>query len=367
MAWQTAAHAPSIAVEATYELVDEQSRVIDDITWMISADHAGKIQRILCAPIPGLAKFTAIGNLHWPTARIRVSETITDTITGDSLTAPLGVYVPTTPDRLVGPTNEDIFEVHGVDLLYYLDQPLDRTWQVTDGADLATSIDDLVAAAGVRLPVALAPVLGTVRGSRIWPLDEEYRYLEIANDLLRSAAWNDLYTTGSGIVTSEPWQPARNITPSLHLDSTRADTLLAETGRVREDTFGVPNRWVVVDSSLAADGTWPQVGAGVAVVSNQSDGPTSIDQRGYVRTRRIETEADSQAALEAIADRESIADRRPSQTVCATITPTVSLWHGDVITVTAPAVGLDQSPMLVSSWTTPLQAGTDMRLELERI
>ena len=36
------------------------------------------------------------------------------------------------------------------------------------------AVDDVVAAAGVTLPVELAPVSGTVRGSRMWPLDEEW-------------------------------------------------------------------------------------------------------------------------------------------------------------------------------------------------
>ena len=358
---------PHMAISAAYELVDSEGRVTDDITGLVSADHAGHIKRVLCAPIPGLAKFTILGNIHWPTARIRITETLRDTITGSSVSAHLGVYVPTTPDRIVGPRDADVFNVHGVDIMYFLDQPLDRSWQVMDGAPLADTIADLVAAGGVPLKVRLAPVSGTIRGARIWPLHEEYTWLGVANDLLRSASWNDLYSLGDGTITSEPWQPASQLSPVLHIDGTAPDTVLAETARLREDTFGVPNQWVVVDPNLAVEGFWPVEGAGVVTVRNQSDGPTSIDQRGYVRTRRVQTEADSQAVLSEIALRESISDRRPSQQICATVTPVVDVWHGDVVEVTDPRVGLDRARMLVASFMTPLQKGTDMRMELERI
>ena len=353
-----------LRVETRAYTVDTQGRVIDDITDRTILD-GGKISRDSCAMIPGGARFVVEGTLLWPSTRIRLTTTLTDLVTGRSVTADQGVYIPTTPGRVVGPQTRDLWQVTAYDLLYLLDQPLDRTWQVLDGDDLAAGLQNVVDAAAVGLVLRLAPVAGTIRGSRIWPLDEEWTWLGIANDLLRSASWNDLYTLGDGTVTSEPWQPARQLSPVLHVDSTDSRTVLAETATLQADTWGVPNRWVVVDPNLAAEGEWPVPGAGVAVVTNQSDGPSSVDQRGYVRIRRVETEADSQAALQLIAERISISDRRPTEQICTTVAPLVELWHGDVIELTDPTVGLFRAPMLVRSWERPLPGG-DMKLDLER-
>ena len=114
--------------------------MIDDITGMISADHAGHILRDICAVIPGMARVHRVRSAalaYRPGPKISLS--ITDTITGQVESAPnWGCMLTTTPDRIVGTLEEDVQEVHAYDLLYFLDQALDRTWQVTDGDDLAT-------------------------------------------------------------------------------------------------------------------------------------------------------------------------------------------------------------------------------------
>ena len=284
---------------------------------------------------------------------------------GESVRRDLGVFLLETP-RWVGDWVPAAWTVEGYDLLSALDVPVARSWQVASQTVVVDAAAAVLVEASVGAPVGIErSVLSVTPHARLWPLSEDTTWLTIADDLLSLVAYGSVFVDRAGQVVSRPFVVPSERSPTRVYDTTRDDTVVA-AGPVREeDTWGVPNRWVIY-RDVPSEGA-PAVGAGMVVRVNQSDGPTSMDERGRTVSRVVAVDAVDEASLEVLADRIVAQDRRPALSLRLRVLPDPGLWHGDVVEVRAPEVGVTAATRFaVKAWDLPLD-GSDMTVDLEAL
>lgn len=190
--------------------------------------------------------------------------------------------------------------------------------------------------------------------------------LEVYNSLLKTAAFDDLSADENGRPSSTP-----------------LDTI---AGKGSEHSYGPGEGKIVTPASVepllptlpnvvrfvARQGpSLAEVGNGIAVRTNQSTGPASIDQRGVEVELRVEVDAENQAELESIADADAqryFAGGGDRLVVKVGLNP--RMGDRDVVSVQKPRLGLS-GVWNVTSWRLPLQpidseAAVLMDVTLER-
>ena len=154
----------------------------------------------------------------------------------------------------------------------------------------------------------------------------------------------------------------------------QARPLSAITGQAPEVTYGPGAAPIVTAGSLAPllptlptvvrfvarqGPTLPELGNGIAERRNASTGPASILARGEEVPQTVEVDADSQAALEAVADAEAqryFAGGGLSFRGQVGLNPRFS--DRDVIGLVKPRLGLLAGAWVVTEWTYPRRAVT---------
>lgn len=368
-------------ISAGLELYDADENFIEDISDDLLG---GTVDRGNYRTIHSTCRLSISRQLLWGSQRVRPYLTLSnaETVGGnwndgnwnDGLWAGtvgvtarfyLGTFLLSTPERRVG-ESPVVYEVDGYDKLEILNHPHGSTFSAVAGDAYLTTVANLITATGesnVLLDQTAAAT--TLPTARVWQIDEQTTTLNIINDLLGSVGYRALWVDQDGFYRSEPYVSPADRGAEWTYDADSASTTIAEDRTAQADYFATPNRWVfVIDDPAAA--SFPTEGAGIYTVLNQSDGPTSIDQRGRTISRIVRLSAADQASLVTQGDRIAENDRRLDERLTLAVSPNPLHGHFDVVAVTDAELGYIDKRFLVTDWSLPLD-GSDMTLELKAV
>lgn len=337
-----------IEVSAGLELVDGSNVFIEDITDDLVA---GEVNRDNYAEVHGGCALKLTRQLAWGRARVKPYMILAT----PSLAARfnLGVYVLTSP---VTPHGQDpvTYDVHGYDLLYLLSTtgPGD-TYVVNSGVTYASAIQSVLSSAGTGVLVLLDGTrqTTTLPSPMVWVMTDSdtASWLRIVNDMLAAIGYRGLWADQEGRLRSGPYAPPWARAVEWELNTADLSTnLVGEEREMSADVWGIPNWWKFVMSNMA---TAPVEGTGMYTVTNQADGPTSIDVLGRVVRKVVFMDVADQAALESEGDRIVYEDRQVARTYKIKVDPLPIAGHFDVVQFIDGNVN---DTCQVVSWVLPL-------------
>jgi hypothetical protein len=352
-------------VRAGCELLDEDLNLVQDISDTMVLD--GQIEHTSFNRIAGTCKLTFDADYLWHINRFRPYLVLTDE-DGNEAQYNMGVYMLNTPRRATGKTPAR-YEAEGYDLISLLDTPYGSSYSLPQGSSYLSTIASLLDAAGVpSYDIDQTAAASTTPMDLLWRLDNDNTWLKIINDLLLGIGYLELYCDRNGTLQAKPFLFPQDKSAVWVYDTESATTIALEELQSETDLHEIPNKWIfrrnVPSQAL------PTEGDGLYTVINSTDSQTSTGERGSNRppvTIIIDVDtAYTQTELEITGDR--IVDRmkQPSLelTLSAGINPTH--FHYEVVTVTAPALGLAAAKFYVESWTLPIGSNA-MQLTLRKV
>lgn len=356
--------AENLTVGAGCELLDASDVVVADI----SDDLVdGTVRRECLAAVHGTCELTLTRALAWGRDRVRPYMVLSgDTGLGYvEARFNLGVYVMTSPERVL--RSDATISVNGFDKLHLLQALVGDSYSVPAGASYLDAVRAAILAAGAGALVLLDASAAdkTLPAAMSWPLSSESQasWLSIVNDLLAAIGYRGIWADQDGYFRSEPYRDPRTrpLEWRFNVDDART-TIVGEQRTLTQDTWGVPNYWRFLRRDLTTAGV---EGQGQYTVTNDSDGPTSLQALGR-RVARVEfLDAADQASLIVQGDAIVATDRRVSAVLALTSGPLPIAGHFDVAAYTD-----GQTPNLTRlqarSWELPL-SGADMSWQWEGV
>lgn len=331
--------ADSVEVSAGCDLIDASNVFVDDIS---DDFDGGSISHDNYATVHGSCRLSITRALTWGKDRVRPWMTV------GGVRFNLGVYVLTTPDTKRG--EEPItYDVTGYDLLHLLQDGPGDTYTVVAGTTYTQAVRDVITASGIGARVLLDGTRqdATLPATRVWALTGDGpSWLSVVNDLLREIGYDGIHADEDGNLRSGPFQDPAVAPSEWTFDTSDPRTNIVHEDRTEtEDVWGAPNHWRFVRSRMD---TQPVEGDGIYAVTNQSDGPTSIDSLGRTVRKVVFLDAADQATLEAQGDKIVTEDRQVAHEFDLTVDPLPAMGHRDVVTL-VDAGSSDKMP--VASWS----------------
>jgi hypothetical protein len=360
----------NLSVTAGCELLTPTLTVREDI----SADlEGGRIERAVFATIHGTCTLNLARALSWGIDHVRPYMTLSD----GSVTARFncGVYVLTTPERVVG-SSPETYSVQGYDRVMLLQRQVGAAYTVTAGTTYRTAILNTFTAAGLTgVLIEGSAADSTLPTARTWPLvanneaDPDQTttpatWLRVINDLLRAINFRGVWADENGLFRCEPYRDPDSRPVEFTFDADSVKTIVGEQRTLIEDMWATPNRWVFRQTNRAVGAPVATEGDGIYTVVNQTDGPTSINARGLTWTSVVDYEAASQAALVGLGNRRVKADRRLTSQLKVTVGPFPCAGHADVYAYRDSAVG--NRTVQAVRWSYDL-SGSDVQMEWEAV
>lgn len=387
--------ADSLTIDAGLELLDSDDVFIEDITDDFIADGSS-IDLAIYRTVHRVATVNVSRELQWGSQRLRpylllssgfdtpghYERLLTDdgapllTDDGEPLlgdyVAPvpatryrwnLGVYVMSTPERVVQ-ESPPVWDVDCFDKLDVLNTPHGSTYSLAAGENVVAAVEALIAAAG-ESKVNIEPSSQVTASVRVLSIVDDLTTLQVCNDLLDSIGYRALYCDRDGWYRAEPYVAPPDLPTVWSYSADSATTTVGESRRVMQDYYQAANVVVGYIDDPDQD-TIPTEGDGVYTLTNQSDGPTSIDGRGGRIVRRVVSGSYvDQASLVTAVER--IMNNEKRVATYADIAVSVNPVHGhyDVVNLRDDAVPIN-GRYLVTNWTLPLD-GSDMSLSLRGV
>lgn len=346
--------ASDLHVEPGLDLLNPDDTLNEDISdWLVD----GVVEHNNYRKIHTTCRLVIGRELVWSSQRVRPYMTLSSRVLGLSRRYNVGVYLLTTPERTVG-SSSSLFVVEGYDKLLLLDTPYGTSYPATVGdLYLADHIETLLA--GEATIVDQTAAADTLPSSRVWPLDEQTTTLRIVNDFHAAINYRGVWVDWDGKFRVEPYVTPEGRAPEWPYSTADERTSIVGIERtVEADTFEVPNKWVFIRNDpnqpfpTGTDGS-----DGCYVVTNDFDGPTSIEARaGYEKRRIVHLDAATPDSLTAQGDRIVAADKSVARVRTFTTGPNPLHWHWDVMSMVDPEVGGTVN-LLGEQWTLPLRGG----------
>ncbi|WNN93667.1 minor tail protein [Arthrobacter phage CallinAllBarbz] len=227
--------------------------------------------------------------------RVRVQPWYTMTALGQSVSWPIGVFIPASPGvDYSAPGGVQTLELY--DKLLILDQDrTDGTYSVSAGAVVTDVVRGILRGVGETRD-AITDSAEKLKSAMVWEADTSK--LKIVNELLDAINYFSLWADGHGVFHAAPYVApgGRGIAWEFADDE---HGIYSPDFTLDADTFNVPNRVVQVSTS---DGETPAL---IGEARNEDPAsPYSYNNRGRWITRvETEVEATSQAVLDALAQR----------------------------------------------------------------
>ncbi len=335
--------AEAVTVRSGLERLSSTGAVEEDLSDYLLG---GSVARSNYAVIHGSCALELALPLSWGIAEVRPYMELQS----DAGTARfhLGVYRLSEPEVVA---ERPIFSVRGEDRLTILNTAAGQTYRAAAGTNVVAEVGTILAAEAPTVPVYIEPTDHTLAQDVVIPLDAGTTWLQIVNDLLGRIGHRGLWADWTGAYRSGPYTSPSTSAAEWAYSSTAAQSILGQLRTATSDLFSTPNRWVFV---RGAAGTVPD-DTETYVVTNQGNGPTSIDARGgLVRSsvHFLETcgcEDSLQRSGDIIVERES---RWATSFAVETFANPLH-WHFDVLDYTDPSLG-PRRKVLSQSWTLPL-------------
>ena len=354
--------AAALRVNLGAELLDTTDQVVQDISDSVISVI---VDRDATASVHGTAKIRLVRELNWESQRIRPHVTLTDETSGETHRWDLGIYLPETPRRNVQ-QQPQTYTVEAYDKLTLLNTPIGFTYRVAAGDFYLTAAAQLLDGFQTGYVIDQTAAAKALPTERIWEIDQSNTYLKVINELLQAVNYEPLHANRQGTYIARAWQPPRNRAPIFAYSTEAADSIILSGGLTEEtDLWAVPNKWVFVLDDPDPAGTIPLEGAGIYTVVNQTDGATSVTSRGWTKTKVARLDVADHLSLVAEGDRIVAEDKQPTTEVPLSTQINPLHWHRDVVTVTAPQIGMVGQRFVERSWSLALPDGS-MRHVLQR-
>lgn len=294
-----------------------------DWTANVSVKGAGAIQ---------LAATTAHPN--WLITRVR------PVMLNDGLPEqPCGVFVPSAPSQEWGGAGGTV-TVELLDRTSILGQDaVAQSYSVAKGSNIVTAIKALIESTGESAG-AITPVSATLSADLVWPAGTTK--LQIANDMLKSAACFSLRADLNGQFVVEPYRsPGSRPVAFEFLDGDASIYLPSHS--IDSDYYAVPNRVLAI-----APGTGDEEGVTGIATNENPNSPFSYQARGRWVTRvdtsvEIPEGADAEEiqALANAAAKRSLAQFTPAKTISIQHGPVPGIEVNEVVRFRRTEAGID--------------------------
>ena len=356
--------AHNLKVSAGLELLDANLALVEDISDDLGG---GTIERGCHNKIHGTCSLSISRALTWGVDLVRPYMTLS--ANGLSARWNVGVYVMVTPERTVGETPET-YQVQGYDRLMLLDRQIGEDYTVTAGTTYRQALLDVFSDAGLTgVLIEGAAADATLPADKTWPLvpldqadpdqtSTPATWLRAANDLLRAINFRAVWADENGVFRCQAYQDPATRAPEFSFDADSLKTIVGEERRVMADVWKTPNKWVFRNTARPVGAPAPTEGDGIYTVLNQSDGPTSIDERGLEWVTVIDYEAADQDVLVSLGNARVAADKRITTRYDVTTGPFPGAGHWDVFDFADTALG-GTTKVQSTGWQMPLD-GSDM-------
>lgn len=336
-----------------YDRLDSGNNYLGALDWVVD----GKVSNNALADIKRTATFTLVdrGVINYlrdrvqPWARLRMPD-------GGHVEWPLGVFLLSTPTRVLGEDGVVMREVEAYDQLLVLqqDKVTDR-YSVVAGALYTTAI----AAIATGLEAAIVPSSLTLPTTMEW--EPGTARLRILNDLLAAINYESAFFNERGVLICRPYQSPAQRSPEYVYAADEASVIAGSVGQTI-DLFSVPNRWVLIKSE-------PDQAPLVATYTNTStNSPTSTTSRGrIIADVRTEEDAADLATLEAKAARLGFEASQIFENIEIETAAMPMHSNADVVGLDIAGLGIADAKYSVHSWELPLRAGATMSHVMRRV
>lgn len=341
---------PSMLLGAGMDLLDRNLNVIADLSGDL---QDGEVSRSNFATLHGSLTFTLTAQLSWGSAIVRPYLLVG----GEGMTTQrfnMGAYFTNTPNYTTG-TDPTVYSVQGYDLLDVLNSKVGDSYAVQAGTEYLTAVETILINQGVTKYTIDSARAGTLLPeARGWAATEGATWLRIVNELLSAIGYRGIYSDWDGQLVCVPYQSPEDKAPEWTYDDGEFTAELLPQQEVSHDYYATPNRWVAVRTNMP-EGTTPSEGDGIAIYQNDSDGETSVEGRGRVKSERYEFEAADQDALVTKLMQQVAQDKTVSTNIAGETSPNPLHWHFDVITIETAELGTLK--VRETSWKLPLNGG----------
>jgi len=317
------ATSPGMRVRRGLELLNDDLSFADDVSSWLAG---GSVLRQNYADEHLSASLHLTYGLPWERTRLRPYVTLTDGAT--SVRCDLGVVVPKRPRDALGLT-PTTYEVSCTDLIVRLRREIETDFTYPAGTDVLAEVRTILAAQGLPAPLFDGEATGKTLA---YPMPFEVvendvpTWLRVVNRLLASIGYRSLYLDGQGRPRSGPYAAPVTRPVEWTFDAQAPDRIVDTRSVSREvEAVDAPNVWRFYQRGNAT----PTEGAGLYVVTNQSDGPNSIDAVGRNASTRW-LDAVDQAALIAQGNRAVDSDRRRLTVYRVNTSPFPVFGHFDI-------------------------------------
>ena len=358
----------NLRIDAGLDLLDSNDVFIEDITQHFNPKKS-TIRRTNGQNDPylihGTARLAIANEYLWHTQRFRPHITLTDMKTDESYRWNLGIFLGETPEA-EGGSSPRVYRVEAYDKLLITRVPYGQTYTVAAAANIIDAVETLLTSLGEPHALDQTAAAVTMPSARVWPVDQSNTYVKIINDLLAMIGYRSLYVDREGTFRSSPFLDVATAPSAWTYDAEASASTVVANYTLTNDLFTVPNKWVFVRNDTDPALTFPTEGDGIYTVTNQSDGVTSIDSRGRTITKVVQVDAASHDALIAQGDVIVETDRQPEVKLDLRTGVNPTHWETDVLTITAPDVGLQAARFVEEGWALPL-SGQPMRHILRKV
>lgn len=303
--------------------------------------------------------------LNWGVDLVRIRVKLDDGHTSAEFYC--GVFSLTTPDNVIE-TDVTVYQVVGYDRLYLLQREVGDSYSVSKGSPVIQTIIDVIAESGLTgVDLDQTAIDAVVPANKAWPLlpssTEATQWLDIVNWLLSLINYDPLWCKPDGPYRSQPHLNPATRAPEFTFNADDVTTTIVGQQRtINADVWATPNKWIFVMTGFDGE---PREGDGIYIVVNQSDGPTSIDARGYTKPQQIPVDAVDQATLESVGNMQVAAAMRTTTTLTLSTSTLPIAGQGDVIDYIDTAAGGGFKAQ-ATAWTMPLD-GSPMSWTLQAV
>lgn len=366
--------APSVGVDAGYELLDSNDNPVADLSGYMSKSGS-RVRRDCNAAIHGNLDLVTEYPHRWGVDRVRPYYLMScPSVPLGPVRFDLGVFIVTTPGQALGVATPQ-YTVTGYDKLYLLERPMGDAYSIDAGTGYLAAVTAAIIAAGGGSHITLdgTKAAATLPRALSWSLQDaaSTTWLTVINSLLAAIGYRPLWCDQNGYYRSEPYVDPASRTAELVLgggDSATAryldpnwdfHTIVSPQGRsINRESFNAPNYWRFVQSGLSFQ---PTEGSGQYTVQNLAAGPTSQQTAGRVIKAPVQfLTASGQADLAAQGDLIVAKALSEAEALTFKTGPVPLAGHFDILIYGDDSLpGADQRKVVAQTYDLPFD-GSDM-------
>lgn len=358
----TLVEGPVLHIDGRLDLLDADDVFIEDISESFVLDGSS-VEHGVYRTVHRTATLVIGRELEWGSQRLRPWLLLS--ADGETWWRwPLGVFLPTVPERAVNDENEPVWTVACMDKLDVLNTPIGAAYSVSGGANIVAAVRALITAAG-ETKTNLDSSSKTAGSARVFSFGDGWTELTTVNDLLGKIGYRALWVDRDGWYRAETYRSPSDLPVVWDYSTDSPTTTVGQQRTSTADFYGAANQVVGVRDVVADD--LPETDAGLVARTNEVDGPTSIAARGGRTIRREITGqyADHESLVTAVEAALEV-EKRVAQLVTINVSHNPIHSHFDVVNLRDDAIGVN-GRFLVTDWVLPFSTGQDMKLSLRAI